>query len=328
MTGSPPPASPPEDARPTARPTVSAVIAAYTRDRWDDITAGIEGLRAQTCPADEMILVIDHNPDLFAEATAAFPDVRVVESPNRQGCSGSRNAGIAAATGDVVAFLDDDAYPEHDWLERLIGAFDAPEVMVVGGRAEPVWPDRRPDHLPPELDWLVGCTYLGQPTTRTDVRNPFGCNMAIRADILAEVGGFDENAGRQGYLPLGAEETQFCIRMAQQRPEARVVLEPSALVHHRVSADRTTFAYLRSRSKAEGISKAGLARIVGGSDATSEESGYLLRVLPRGIVRELGRAVRGNGAGLRGAFGIVTCATTTAWWYLRSRVRPPRLGSA
>ena len=79
---------------------------------------------------------------------------------------------------------------------------------------------------------------------------------------------------------------------------------------------------------AEGISKAGLARIVGGSDATSEESGYLLRVLPRGIVRELGRAVRGNGAGLRGAFGIVTCATTTAWWYLRSRVRPPRLGSA
>ncbi len=302
------------------------VIAAHTLDRWDDIVAGIEGVRAQTRPPLETILVIDHNPELRERATAHFPDVRVVDNPRGRGCSGARNTGVAHARGDVVAFLDDDAFPEPDWLEELIGAFDAPEVVVVGGRAVPVWPRERPQHLPPELDWLVGCTYLGQPTVRTDVRNPFGCNMAMRRALFAEVGGFDEDAGRKGQVPLGGEETQFCIRVAQQRPEARVVLEPQAVVHHRVSQDRTEFAYLVSRSKAEGISKAAIARTVGGSDATSEEGAYLRRVLPRALRRELARALKGDRAGWRGACGIVTCALTTAAWYARSRVRAPRLG--
>ena len=224
------------------------------------------------------------------------------------------------ATGEIVAFLDDDARPEPDWLERLLAAYDDTSVMAVGGVARPVWPDRRPDHMPPELDWLVGCTYLGQPTERADVRNLWGCNMSVRRFRLREIGGFDEDAGRVGLIPLGAEETEFCIRIAQRRPGSRVVFEPSAVVHHRVTAARTDFSYLRSRSQAEGVSKAAMARLVGARDATSEETPLRRRVLTAGLRRELGRAVRGDRAGWRGVAGILTCVTTTGFWYARGRL--------
>ena len=312
--------SQPDPAAEPAPDTVSVVVCAHTTDRWDDIVAGQAALADQTFAPLETILVIDHNPALLARAREAFPGVRVMENSGRGGASGARNTGVAVATGDVVAFLDDDARPEQDWLERLMAAYDDPAVMAVGGVARPVWPDRRPDHLPPELDWLVGCTYLGQPTERADVRNLWGCNMSVRRFLFEEIGGFDEDAGRIGLIPLGAEETEFCIRIAQRRPGSRVVFEPAAVVHHRVTPARTEFSYLRSRSHAEGVSKAAMARLVGAHDATSEESRYVSKVLTAGLRRELGRGIRGDQAGWKGAVGIVTCLGTTGFWYARGRL--------
>lgn len=289
-------------------------------DRWDDIVAGQAALAEQTFPALERILVIDHNPELLARATEAFPGVRVLANAGRGGASGARNTGVGVATGEVVAFLDDDARPEPDWLERLIAGYDDPAVMAVGGVARPVWPDRRPDHLPPELDWLVGCTYLGQPTERADVRNLWGCNMSVRRHVFDEIGGFHEDVGRIGLIPLGTEETEFCIRIAQRKPGSRIVFLPGAVVHHRVTVARTEFSYLRSRSHAEGLSKAAIARLVGAQDATSEESRYVRTVLTAGLRRELGKALRGDRAGWRGAAGILTCLGTTGVWYARGRL--------
>jgi GT2 family glycosyltransferase len=316
------PDSPPDTAGLPGELSVTALVCAHTMERWDDIVRGIEGLRAQTRPAAEILLVIDHNPDLFARATEEFADVIVIDNPNESGTSGARNAGITRATGDVIAFLDDDARPEVDWLERLVEAFDAPEVMVVGGWAHPVWPERRPAHMPPELDWLVGCSYLGQPTARTDVRNPFGCNMSMRREVFDIVGLFDEKTGRKGNTPLGGEETLLCIRLGQHRPESRVVMEPRAVVHHRVSDDRLEWSYLRRRGYAEGLSKAAIAQQVGGSvNATGEERGYVRRVLPRGLRRELGRGLRGQRDGWSGAAGIVTTLCMTALGFARGRLR-------
>lgn len=296
----------------------SVVVCAHTMDRWDDIAAGAAALARQTRPALEVLLVIDHNPALLARARAELPallpGIQVLDNPRTSGASGARNTGIAAARGSVVAFVDDDARPEDDWLERLLAAYDDPAVMAVGGVARPVWPQARPAHLPPELDWLVGCTYRGQPTVRTDVRNLWGCNMSVRATAFEQVGDFLEEVGRVGLIPLGNEETELCIRIGQRIPGARVVFEPSAVVHHRVTEARCQWSYLVSRSHAEGISKAAISAVVGAGDATSEERGYATRVLPRGVLREL---ARGN---LRGAAGIVTCLFVTAWWYARGRL--------
>jgi glucosyl-dolichyl phosphate glucuronosyltransferase len=287
--------------------SVSVVVAAHTMDRWDDVVAGMDALAHQTVPPLETILVVDHNDRLLGRARDRFPDVRVLDNLRTGGASGARNTGIAEAKGSVIAFVDDDARPEPDWIEQLLAAYDDEYVMAVGGVAVPVWPGRRPDHLPPELDWIVGCTYQGQPTVRTDVRNLWGCNMSVRREAFDLVGTFDEQVGRIGLIPLGAEETELCIRIRQRIPGARVVFEPAAVVHHRVTEARCQWSYLVSRSHAEGISKAAMSRLVGTTAGTSDERTYATRVLPRAVLRELGRL------NLRGAAG-------TTWWYVRGRL--------
>jgi GT2 family glycosyltransferase len=289
-------------------------------DRWDDIVAGLDALAHQTVAPLETILVVDHNEQLLARARDQFPDVLVLDNPRTGGASGARNTGISEAKGSIIAFVDDDARAEPDWIERLLEAYDDESVMAVGGVASPVWPERRPDHLPPELDWIVGCTYQGQPTERADVRNLWGCNMSVRREAFDRVGTFDEEIGRIGLIPIGCEETELCIRIGQQLPGARVVFEPRALVHHRVTPARTTWSYLRTRSTAEGVSKAAIGALVGPHDATSVETDYVRRVLTRGFARELGRGLTGHLSGFRGAAGIVTALWLTGFGYLRGRM--------
>lgn len=313
----------------TALPDVAVVICAYTDKRWDDVRSAIAGLGIQSVPPAQVILVIDHNPALLERCRAELdqpvgpggPLVEVVANAGVKGASGSRNTGVAHVTADVIAFLDDDATPEPSWVERLLAPYLDPAVEAVGGTALPVWPTGgRPDQLTGELNWIVGCTYTGQPTEQAVVRNLMGCNMSVRREAFDAIGGFDETTGRVGTIPLGCEETELCIRLLQRRPDARIVFEPAALVHHRVTSQRTTWAYLRSRSLAEGLSKATMAGTVGTKDATSTERDYVRRVLTAGVRRELGRGLRGNAAGWRGAGGIVTALGFTTWGYARGRL--------
>jgi GT2 family glycosyltransferase len=305
-------------------PEVSVVVCAYTLDRWSDIVAGIEALADQTLPPLETLLVVDGNPELLARAQDAFPHVRAVPNVHAKGISGARNTGIVEAKGGVIAFLDDDARPEADWVELLVAPYADPAVMAVGGKALPAWPDRRPDHLVPELDWVVGCTYQGMPVARSDVRNVMGCNMSMRRTVFDVAGTFDESIGRIGKLPLGCDETELCIRLAQSIPGARVVYEPRALVHHRVTEPRTTWHYLRTRSYSEGLSKALIGGLVGSAEATAVERRYVSHTLSAAVVRELGRGLRGHGSGWRASAGIVLALTATAWGYAVGRLRRQR----
>jgi len=86
-----------------------------------------------------------------------------------------------------------------------------------------------------------------------------------------------------------------------------------------VTEARTKFSYLRTRSQAEGVSKAAMARLVGAQDATSEESNYVKKVLTAGVRRELGKGLRGQKAGWKGAAGIVTCLAYTGFYFIRGR---------
>lgn len=311
---------------PPAEHAVAAtvVVCAYTEKRWDDLVAGVAAAREQG-PA-EVLVVIDHAPSLLERAgalvSATGVPVRVVPNGRARGLSGARNTGVELSRSDVVVFLDDDACPAPGWLDALLAPYAEPAVVAVGGAADPVWPDAsgRPAHLPRELDWVVGCSYTGQPEQTADVRNLMGCSMSFRRDVLLAVGGFDEEAGRVGTIPVGCEETDACIRTHQRVPGSRIVLVPASRVHHRVSPDRTAWAYLRSRCRAEGRSKAAMAGRVGAGDATSVERDYVRRVLPVGVARELGRALRGDLRGLSGALGIVLALLWTTSGYAQGRL--------
>src|SRR3984885_2727800 len=175
---------------------VSVVICAYTEQRWDDTNAAVESVRQQIFANRENIQVVDHNPALYASFAAALPDVTVIENRQEQGLSGGKNTGIGAARGDVVAFLDDDAVAEQDWLKYLVHSYEDPAVVGVGGLTLPLWEEPRPAWFPKEFDWVVGCTYRGMSESRGPVRNLLGGNASFRRDTLERVGGFQNGIGR------------------------------------------------------------------------------------------------------------------------------------
>src|SRR4051794_10636657 len=123
-------------------PTASVIVCAYTDRRWDELRAAVASVAEQTRPALETIGVADHNPALLGRRRRELAAVAPVATRQPRGLSGARNCGVAAAQGDVVAFLDDDAVAAPDWLERLLGPYGDRRVMGVGGAIEPVWPQQ------------------------------------------------------------------------------------------------------------------------------------------------------------------------------------------
>ena len=294
--------------------SVSVVICAHTERRWDDTLAAVGSVRAQTHAAKELIAVVDHNRPLYERLKSALPDATVVENREQQGLSGGKNTGIAMASGQVVAFLDDDAVADPNWLKFMIDSYGEPGVVGVGGLTLPNWDTQRPSWFPEEFDWVVGCTYVGMPTQRAPVRNLLGGNASFRREVFEKVGGFKSGIGRaQGKRPLGCEETEFCIRLNQQLPGAVLLFDNRATIWHRVGAERSRFGYYRSRCYAEGLSKAMVTRSVGANDGLSSERRYTASVLPQGVARGLAETLHGDGTGLGRAGAIVAgLATVTA----------------
>ncbi len=304
--------------------TTSVVICAYTEARWEQLCQAVSSVQAQRRPVDEIIVVIDHNDALLDRARVAFSSATVLANASSQGLSGARNTGIDASIGDVVCFLDDDAAAEEDWSTHLLAPYDDRGVLGVGGAATPTWETAEPAWWPGEFGWVVGCSYRGQPTTTSPVRNLMGCNMSLRRTVLAAVGGFDTGLGRQGDNQLGCEETELCIRAGQLFPDGVFLHEPAAVVHHHVPGQRASWRYFRDRCRAEGISKAGVARRVGRSAALASETGYVRHVLPTGVLTNLGRSLHGDLAGVARAGAIVAGLGLTATGFLSARWAPRR----
>jgi len=282
----------------------TVIICAYTMDRWDALSAAIDSCRHQTLLPVEIILVVDYNAELESRARDEFPDVRVIANHLTKGLSGARNSGVLASGGDIVAFLDDDAFAEDSWLEMLTSPFKDDDVAGVGGWIIPMWEGREPLWFPRTFYWVLGCSYDGLPRSGATIRNPIGASMAMRRSVFSEVGGFTDGIGRVGRVPLGCEETELCIRYGQRHPEHRMVLVRDAIVHHRVPESRCTWHYFSSRCWAEGISKAAVASLVGPGDGLSAERAHVARALPREVGAALSLLPRQRGAALSRVFHI------------------------
>ncbi|GAA1167973.1 hypothetical protein GCM10009664_39580 [Kitasatospora gansuensis] len=301
------------------RPTLSVVVCSYTMARWTDLVAAVRSLQRQHSPADEVLLVVDHCPELAVRAAGVLAGIRVVVNREQAGLSGARNTGVGLARGEVVAFLDDDAIADRDWTERLLAGYQDPRVLGVGGLVRPRWESGRPGWFPPEFDWVVGCSYRGMPEQPARVRNFIGANMSFRRAELIAAGGFRPDLGRIGNRPLGCEETELCIRLAACRPEAELRYEPAAGVSHRVPEGRANWAYFRARCYAEGLSKAAVARHTGRGPALASERRYLRSTVPRGMVR----AIRPGGGGPLELAALALGVAATLTGYATGRLRGP-----
>jgi GT2 family glycosyltransferase len=220
-------------------PRISVVICTYN----GSATLGecLDGVLALSYPDFEVILVIDGSTDASAEIARARERVQSIETPNR-GLSAARNTGLEAATGEIVAYIDDDAVPDPDWLTHLARAFAGGSYAAVGG----------PNVLPPGAGAVAQCVANapGGPThvliSDRDAEHIPGCNMAIRKDALESIGGFDPE-----FLVAG-DDVDVCWRLLDSGQ--RIGFSPGAAVlHRRRSSVRAYLRQQRGYGRAEAL---------------------------------------------------------------------------
>jgi glycosyltransferase involved in cell wall biosynthesis len=310
---------------------VSVVICAYLDERWQQLCEAVDSVRSQVPAPREIIVAVDHNPALLERVRRAMPDVVAVASSGRPGKPGALSTAVSAASGSIIALIDDDAAAEPGWLTSLVGGYDDETVLGVGGWISPAWAEIRPAWFPDEFLWVFGCTYRGMPRERAEVRNLIGANMSFRIAVFravdAELGGADTTgalvrlAQRDAAARHALEDTELCLRASRIFPGGRWVYEPAARVRHHVPASRARWKYFRSRCWVEGLAKAGLSRTYGGDRALASEWRYAARTLPAGVARALGAAVvRREPSAVARAGAIVAGLAITTAGYVRGRI--------
>lgn len=262
---------------------VSVVICTYTEELYGHLKEAAESIIEQTYEDIELVLVSDGSEAVYELMLADYgdrDDVIVTMTEENVGLSGARNQGIEVASGDVLAFIDDDAIAGEDWVEELVRTYEEYNAIAAGGPMTPLWVADQPRFLPSEYYWLVGVTHPGFAEPFEEVRNTFGSNISFRREILEELGGFKSEVGRRGDLNLQAHETEFCARMRREYGRG-VVYNPEAQVGHKVFEYRTRFRWLLNRCFMQGVSKRVMERIV--PDSSAEESAYLKDLLTKRI---------------------------------------------
>jgi glycosyltransferase involved in cell wall biosynthesis len=272
---------------------VSVVVCEHTPDRCDDARDAAESILEQTHDDVELVLVADGNDavcERFQEEWGDRKAVRIHCNEENVGLLESRNNGAEVATGDVVAFLDDDAIADEEWVAQLVEVYETHDVPAVGGRMTPAWVAGKPTFLPEEFYWLVGVTHRGfgpdgDRETPGEVRNTFGSNISFRRDVFLYLGGFETNiGGRQGDANLQGGETEFCARMKSEYGYG-VYYNPEATVEHKVFEYRTDPSWLLDRAFWQGYSKRGMKVLV--PESTGAESDFLKHVFLEHVPRRL-----------------------------------------
>lgn len=235
---------------------ISVVVCTYRRGVR--LKEALVSLARQTFPAsDYEVIVVNNDPD-DATPERVVEELKAIEFADRpeqlrfmvhpfQGLSFARNAGIAAAKGEVIAFIDDDALAFPDWLEQVWEGFhSSPHVGVVGGNIYLLPPANPPGWLKP--GWYhYWSQYLipNESPTLVDTwqKLPWGCNWSARRDLLLKIGGFRTSYGRKGTNFSGGEELVAAILI--QRLGYQVILVPASKVYHSPDPGRYSIEHVK-----------------------------------------------------------------------------------
>ncbi|MBN2097985.1 MAG: glycosyltransferase family 2 protein [Dehalococcoidia bacterium] len=245
------------------QPLLSIVIATYTMDRLNDVLELLDAIMSQSYSRTETIVVVERSEELKEKVEQhvvekAMPGTRVVFNHGEGGLSSNRNLGIREATGEIIAFIDDDAVPFPDWAKNIVETYDDATIIGATGPSIPLWEDDNISWVPEEFYWIIGGSGYSDWTTRREVRNVSGTNMSFRREAFEINGFFLTRLGWSGglrKLDLAGEETEFCIRL-RRTSHKRIVYEPGIKIHHRVYRYRVTRKFISRRAYLEGYTKA------------------------------------------------------------------------
>ena len=219
-------------------PRISVVVCTYNGART--IRDCLEGLRRLVYPEYEVIVVDDGSTDATA-AIARQYDCRLIQTENR-GLASARNTGLGAATGEIVAYIDDDAYPDPHWLTYLAAAFLTTSHAAVGG----------PNLAPPGDGPIAECVARapGGPVhvllSDRQAEHIPGCNMAFRKARLEAIGGFDPQFRTAG------DDVDVCWCL-QERGWTLGFSAAAMVWHHRRNSVRTYWRQQIGYGRAEAM---------------------------------------------------------------------------
>lgn len=225
----------------TPLPSFSVVINTYNRDAYLD--DAIRGVLQLDYPELELVVVNGPSTDKTEDVLARWAGRIKHRNCDVANLSISRNVGIAATSGDIVAFLDDDAVPHPQWARRLAGHYARPEIGAVGGftvdNTGMRWQVRKTvcdrfgnAHFVDDLFDEHGLNFAGTPF----YPSLLGTNSSFRREALVAVGGFDHTFA---YM---LDETDVCLRLVDA--DWQVVYEPDALVFHQFAE-----SHIRSKTR-------------------------------------------------------------------------------
>jgi glycosyltransferase involved in cell wall biosynthesis len=219
-------------------------------------------LARQELPPDvgyEVLVVDNNSSDDTAAVARKFTEqpssiFRYVFEP-AQGLSFARNRGTKEARGEIVAFIDDDAIADPDWLAQLLTTYERePRAACVGGKVVLQFPPGLlPDWYDSRLDGFLSARDLPYGPARSDRDFPHGVNISFRKACLLQVGSFYPLlgwGGRVGKVRLPGEETEMCLRLMRAGHE--VVFQPAARVLHIVPPQRLRKEYFLKLTRGNG----------------------------------------------------------------------------
>ena len=217
-------------------PLISVIVCTYNGQRT--IAECLDALMNLDYPEFDVIVVDDGSTDGVAEIANRYR-VNLIRTEN-QGLSRARNTGLAAARGEIVAYIDDDAYPDRHWLRYLAHAFDHSSHVGIGG-----------PNIPPGDDGLVADCVACAPggpvhvlLTDQEAEHIPGCNMAFRREALEAIGGFDPQ------FRIAGDDVDVCWRL--QARGWTLGFSPAAMVwHHRRNTVRGYYKQQFHYGKAE-----------------------------------------------------------------------------
>lgn len=229
----------------------SIIIATHNRAKY--LSLCLKGLTAITTDTTTFeIIVVDNNSsdsteDVIKQISETHPNItfKYIFEP-QEGASRARNRGIEEACGKIVCFLDDDTIPSPNWLNAMVEGFSDSGVGCVGGPAILDFQGQKsPPWLQGDLKGLLSGYGLGYSTPTSISKNfeyPFLCNMAVRSNVLKEVGLFRLDLGPTGNNLVVGEETELIGRIRQAG--WTVMYLPDARVRHLVTPERLKKQYI------------------------------------------------------------------------------------
>lgn len=254
---------------------ISVIVSTYANDRYNDLICLLETIKSQTYSNIEPIIVVDKDKDLFDKLNndGQFSKMIFVFNPNNRGLSYSRNIGIKRASGDILAFIDDDAVACSDWAKALVETFDNEHVGAVAGDIIPMWEHESMSWFPKELFWMISCSYIMTPNFKCEIDRGFGTNMAFKKNVLEKVGIFDIKLGINGKNWVGGEDTVMFLKVKDIGK--KVIFNPDAKVFHKVYHYRIGMLNIIYRAFNGGNSVAVMKNVLRYNFSNSVENKYI-----------------------------------------------------